>query len=265
MSIYVRHAMACAVVIGMIIVGFWVLSYSRSVHSRHQAERLLQRLASLQQNGMTSAAVKRLAKDSAGREDCTGDSCKYNFDYGFAFPTSTALRLLARTEWDYVGLRPWTMSAEIQTKNGEVTNLVVRAVVGRGRGWLYNQGLFAGNMWASLMVDVLSSQDQFDWAVRQEKEYANARALGTGNRIEVGTNGILVGKPNVDTPGSGEGLIVDLSPTAPPEVRKIAFDIQLHCATAISPCTNLCQLAPSAWHSYAQYQKVERMVAGPSL
>jgi len=243
--------MTCAAALALVIAVLWAVSYSVSVHNRHQAERLLQHLADLQQNGVSSTPIKQIAKDSGGTEHCVNDSCTYDFDYGSAFSSSRAQWVLRRTEWDYVGLRPWRVTAQIRASSGKLTDIKFRTFVGRGRGWLYNDGLVAGNMWAWLMVNVSSSTDQFDQAVRREREYLKS----VGHQIEPGNDGIMVGKPNVDTPGSGEALMVDLSPGAPPEGRRAAFDVNLRCATTMSPCTDLCQLAPSAWRSYVQFQK----------
>jgi hypothetical protein len=192
----------------------------------------------------------------SGKEHCANNSCTYDFDYGSAFSSSKMQKVFQRTEWDYLALRPWKLTAQIRTSYGDVTDLYVQAWVGRGRGWLYNQGPFAGNMWAWLIVDISSNVDQFDQRVKQEREYLEAQSLG--RKIDPGNNGIFVGKPNVDTPGSGEALTVDLSPSASPASRIAGFDLNLRCATAMTPCTHLCQFAPSAWRVYAQYMKSNR-------
>jgi hypothetical protein len=249
-SVYIWHATTCAFVLAFAITLFWAFAYSVNVHRRHQAERLLLQLAALQQNGTSSVKVKQIAKESGGKEHCANDSCTYDFDYGSAFSGSRMQKLVQRTEWDYLALRPWKVTAQIRTSNGNLTDLYVQAGVGRGRGWLYNEGLFAGNMWAWLIVNILSSPD-FDQRVKREREYLESR----GRNFDPRNNGIFVRKPNVDTPGSGEALTVDLSPSAPPESRITGFDINLRCATAMTPCTHLCQLAPSAWRLYAQYMK----------
>jgi hypothetical protein len=245
--------MTCAFLLAFAITLFWAFAYSVSVHRRHQAERLLLQLAALQQNGTSSVNVKQIAKASGGKERCANDSCTYDFDYGFAFFSSRMQQVSQRTEWDYLALRPWKLTAQISTINGSLTGLYVQAGVGRGRGWLYNEGLFAGNMWAWLLVDISSDSHQFDQRVKQGREYLEAQSVR--RNFDPGNSGILVGKPNVDTPGSGEALTVDLSPSAPPESRIAGFDLNLRCATAITPCTHLCQFAPSAWHAYAQYMK----------
>jgi hypothetical protein len=245
--------MICAFALAFSITLFWALAYSVSIHRRHQAERLLQQLSSLQQNGTSSVNVKQIAKASGGKEHCANDSCTYDFDYGFAFFSGRMPQVFQRTEWDYLALRPWKVTAQLRTSNGNFTDIYVLAAVGRGRGWLYNEGLFAGNMWAWLIVDISSNPQKFDQRIEREREYLEAQSVGRNS--DPGNNGIFVGKPNLDSPGGGEGLTVDLSPSAPPESRVVGFDLNLRCATAIAPCTHLCQFAPSAWHVYAQYMK----------
>jgi len=244
--------MICALALAFAITLFWALAYSVSTHRRHQAERLLQQLAVLQ-HGTGSANVKQIAKACGGKEHCTNDSCTYDFDYGFSFFSSRMPQVFQRTEWDYLALRPWKVTAQIRTSNGNLTDIYVQAWVGRGRGWLYHEGLFAGNMWAWLIVTISSNPHQFDQRIKQEREYLEAQSVR--RNFDLGNNGIFVGKPNVDTPGTGEALTVDLSPSAPAESRIAGFDLNLRCATAITPCTHLCQFAPSAWHVHAQYMK----------
>jgi len=104
------------------------------------------------------------------------------------------------------------------------------------------------------MVSVRVNPERFEQTVKLDTEYARKNAIRTGSRIEVGSNGMLVRKPVLDTEGGGETLAV-LSAGTPPESRRFAFDLNLRCATAMSPCTESCQLAPSAWKSYWQFQK----------
>lgn len=109
-------------------------------------------------------------------------------------------------------------------------------------------------------VSVRSNPELFEQEARLETESAKAQAIKTGHRVAAGDQGILVSKPNLDTPGSGEVLAVNLLPGAPPESRRIAFNLNLRCATAMSPCTELCQLTPSAWKLYSRISEVQRMV-----
>lgn len=254
-AVYALHTITSIGLLAFLLIAFWAASYTLSVHRRHQAERLLQNLADLPPSESDDSAIRRMANDFSVTPHCKDGLCSYDFQEGFAYSNSWALRVMRRTEWDYVGLRPWQLTAQIETKDGKVTDISFRAVVGRGRGWLYNDGLFSGNMWAWLMVSVNTNTQLFEQNVRLQKEYAGAQAVKTGYQITAGDNGIIVNKPNLDTPGSGEVLSVNLPLGAPPKSRKIAFDINLRCITANSPCTELCQFAPSAWRTYSQFQK----------
>ena len=247
--------MVCMAVLGLILSAFWAVSYTLSVHQRRQAVRLLQQLAALQPGATGFRTVQQIARDSGGREHCTGDSCSYDFENSFAFTNSGTLRVLRRTEWDYFGLRPWQITAHVGTKGSEVTGMEFAAFVGRGQGWLYHEGLFSGSMWSWLAVSVTADSGRFEQQLRLEKEYDRQYAIRTGDQIKAGSDGIIVIKPNLNTPGGGQALEVYLSPSAPPESRKLAFDLNLRCATAMSPCSELCQLAPSAWRSYVHFTK----------
>ena len=254
-GIYVWHTIVCVAVLGLILSMFWAVSYGLSVHHRRRAERLLQQLAALQPGATGFRMVRQIAQESGGRERCTADSCTYDFDNSFAFTNSGPLRVLRRTEWDYLGLRPWQITAHVGTKGSELTGMGFAAFVGRGQGWLYHEGLFSWSMWAWLAVSVTADSGRFEQQLRLEKEYERRNAIRPDDQIEAGSGGTIVIKPNLTTPGGGEALEVYLSQSAPPESRKLAFDLNLRCATAMSPCSELCQLAPSAWRSYVRFTK----------
>ena len=121
-----------------------------------------------------------------------------------------------------------------------------------------NEGLFSGNMWAWRMVSVTINSKRFEDVLPSDRE----SAIRNGRQLGAGSDGIMMVKPSFDIPGGGEALQVYLKPDAPPESRKIAFDLNLRCATAMSPCLALCQLGPSAWRSYVQFIKSEGMSVG---
>lgn len=252
---YVWHAAICIAVLTLAIVVFWAVSYIVSVHHRRKAERLLQQLAELQPGTTDVHMVQRIARESGGRAHCTGDLCSYDFENSFAFTNSGPLRVFRRTEWDYFGLRPWQVTAQIRMNGDKLTGTEFGAFVGRGQGWLYHEGPFSGSMWAWLAVSVMVDSGRFEQSLGFEKETVRKEAIRTGRQIEAGSGGIIVVKPNLDTPGGGEALEVYLSPSAPPGSRKDAFDLNLRCASTMQPCTELCQLATSAWHSYTQFMK----------
>jgi hypothetical protein len=254
-GVYGWHTTICVAVLASLLTVLWAVSYSISVHQRRQAERLLQQVAGLQSGTPNLSTLHQITREPGVKEHCTPDSCSYDFSYGFGFSDSLLSRIFHRTEWDYVGLRPWQVAVHLEVKNGQLSDFESRTVVARGRGWLFNEGLFSGNMWAWLMTSIRSNSEAFEQHVRREGEYDQQQAVNTGHQIVRGSDGLIVGKPNVDTPGSGEGLTVELSPTAPAESRRIAFDVNLRCTTSMSPCTELCQLAPSAWQSYSAVQK----------
>ena len=254
-GIYVWHAIVCMTVLTLVLSVFWAISYGLSVHRRRQAQRMLQQLAALQQGATGVRAAQQMAHDFRGREHCVGDLCSYDFDNSFAVPGSGPPSVLRRTELDYFGLRPWRVTAHVETQNDELTDVEFAVGVGRGQGWLYNEGLFSGNMWATLMVSVTINAGRFEQRLRLEKESVGGNAIRSGHQLEVGSEGLIMIKPSFDIPGGGEALEAYLSLGASPGSRKAAFDLNIRCATAMSPCEELCQLAPSAWRSYTQFLK----------
>jgi hypothetical protein len=245
-GLYAWHTIVVLSGLMLILSVFWVVSYGVSVHQRREAERLLQQLADLRPGVTGSGSVPRIAKEFHARNRCTGDLCDYDFENGFAFAASGLLSAQRRTDWDYVGLRPWRLTAHIQMSQDEIADVGFTAAIGRGRGWLYSHGLFSGSDWAWLMVSV-------EEGLRREQDYALTQAVKPEPQVATENHGIMVRKPSFDTYGSGEALAVRLSPSAPAESIKIAFDLNLRCATSISACTKLCQFAPSAWHSYSDF------------
>lgn len=147
------------------------------------------------------------------------------------------------------------MIAHIESKNGQVNDISFTASIGRGRGWLYSEGFFSGSMWGSLVVMVTANSDRFEFRRGHLKEYVSREAIKTGQQIEPGSGGIIVEKPNLDTPGGGEALEVYLSTGATSATARSAFDLNLRCLTALHACTKLCEVMPSAWSYYTEFQK----------
>jgi hypothetical protein len=247
-GIYIWHAVICVSVFAVIVASCWFASYGVSVHRRHRAERLLQHFVALSTVPSDNSALQRFAKESGVTPKCVSDSCVYDFTEDFWFGTGWPSRLFRRTEWDYVGLRPWQAAVRFKVKNGVLTDSTFDFLVGRGRGWLYSESALSGNMWAWVGSSVRVNAGAFAQGVEFEKERLRLQTWA-------GRPGILIQKPTMDIGGGGQMLMVILSPDAPSETKGIAFDINLECATSFSPCAETCQLFPSAWRSYAQFQK----------
>jgi hypothetical protein len=244
-GIYTWHSVICASLLAIILALLWSAFYGISVHRRRRAERLLQYFAALSPTKFDNSTLQRLANESGGTSNCAGDSCVYEFNEDFAFGRNGPFRPFRRTEWDYVGIRPWRVTVQLRTKDGVLTNSSFDCFVGRGRGWLYSETPLSGSMWAWLAVSIRESSEGFAEVAKLEKD----------RQVWAGAPGIVIQKPNLSTEGGGEMLIAHISPDAPNESKNIAFDLNVRCATSISPCTELCQLFPSAWQSYGQFQK----------
>lgn len=254
-GIYVGHAAVCLVLVVAILAIFWAASYFRSVHQRRRAERLVHDLQNLPTGAAGASRGAEIASQFGAMRHCRADQRRYEFEISFATSKSAIVLPFRRTEWDYVGIRPWRVDAVIAMRRDEITYIEFTALIARGRGWLYNRGPLLGNYWGWWSDSIAVSPDQFATFLTTQKEIARANAVATGHQISPGSEGIIVSKPSLDVEGGGEALNVTLSASATAKSRAIGFDVNLRCATAISPCTELCQIAPSAWQSYSQYQK----------
>ncbi len=252
-GIYMWHAMICACAFVLVLFVFWAGCYSLSVCRRRQAEKLLQQLETVQFGVAGFQTAQRIAHDFKAKEHCASGSCEYDFASSVDFDGGGPLRFLVRTEWDYAALRPWSFRAYVSTKDGRVTNLGFSSFVGRGREWLWNQGPFSGSMWGWVHYTVVGDPGRYAQRLADEQESARTQAANAGHQIEAGRDGLIVTTPALDIPGGGDALDVYLSPDAPREGRKIAFDLNLRCATSLKACIDPCQLAPSAWRYHADY------------
>lgn len=261
---YVWHTMVCVTALTLVLSLFWSVSYLLSIHHRRQAERMVRQLAALPPGSIDFHQTQRIGKASGARENCTEELCSYDFDDRFMFADSWLPRVLKRTEWDYLGLRPWLVSVVAFKRPSGPTDIQVIISVGRGQGVLWNQGPFTGNMWAEWVVFVRTNRYEFDHAFDKQKEEVLAYGSRTRDQIEATVNGLVVTTPRPGEKRAGEFLNVYLSPDAPSSNVRAAFDLNLRCATDIAPCTELCQFAPSAWRSYVQFFESNGLTVGQS-
>jgi hypothetical protein len=91
--------MVCIAALALSFGVLWGTSYVLSVHYRSQAERLLQ---------------QNIAELNCARTTST---------MAFAVRSSRLSRPLRRTEWDYLGLRPWRVMAHIETRNSKLDDM----------------------------------------------------------------------------------------------------------------------------------------------
>ncbi|SRR6266496_2970269 len=147
-SVYIWHGFICFAVLVALLTLLWVSFYGLSVHRRARAERLIRDIAALNFAHPDEATFQQLKKEIGSAPKCTGDVCSYQSEESFGFSNSGPFRLLRRTEWDYVGVRPWRLTLEFKTQHGRVSNVTYSVMVGRGRGWLYRKGPLSGSMWS---------------------------------------------------------------------------------------------------------------------
>lgn len=252
---YVWHGAVCLVVVVATLAIFWAFLHMDSVYHRRNAERLLRELQNLPSGAAGVSRAAEIASQFGAAKHCTAGQCRYQFEISFGWSKLGSILPLRRTEWDSAGIRPWRVDAGIEVRNNEVTGSGFEAVIARGRGWLYNDGPLVGNHWGWWGIFLTVDSDHFAHLVASERKLARANAVKTGHQMQAGSDGLIIRKPSFDIDGGGEALNIILSSSATPQSRAIAFDVNLRCATAMSSCTELCQVAPYAWQSYSHYQK----------
>ena len=132
---YLRHTTVCLAMVGILLGLYWSIAYSVSVHRRRRAERMLQQLAALQPGIKNPRSAQQIARDFGGRESRFPEICTYDLDDSFAFGNSWFRRLMGRTQWDYLGLRPWRVSVVIRKSPEDPSDAQVIAAVGWNRGF----------------------------------------------------------------------------------------------------------------------------------
>lgn len=236
-GIYIWHAIVCLAVFALLLGVYWSVAYSLSVHRRLRAEQMLQQLAALQPGIKNPRSAQQIAKDLGGKESCFDEICTYDFNDKYAFRDTWPLRVLGQTGWDYFGLRPWGVSAVIKKADSEPTDVQVMVGVGWNRGF---------DMWSWRVVDVITLRaKKFEDRSTDEEKYDVTESERQTRLAQDRSYGVLIDRPNLDTPGGGEALSVYLSSAAPASSRRAAFEINLRCATSIKPCAEMFQLVPS--------------------
>ena len=218
-GVYIWHGFICFSVLVVLLALLWVAFYGLSVHRRARAERLIRHVAALNFEHPDEAAFQQLKEEVGATPKCTGDVCTYELqeDFGVSSYGYGPLRLLRRTEWDCVGVRPWLLTLEFKTQGGRVTSATYSVMVGGGRGWLYREGPLSVSMWSWLGGWVTGSADGFDSLVKIEKERLHREPWA-------GSTGIVVQKPHLTIEGGGEALSATFAPDAPAQSKRIAFE-----------------------------------------
>jgi hypothetical protein len=246
---YIWHTIVVSAVFALLLGLYWSFAYSASVYRRRQAEQMLQQLAVLQPGIKNSRSAQQIAKDFGGRESCFDEICRYDFGNRFTFSDSWPQRMLGRTEWDYFGLRPWIVTAVIRKANNEPTDVYLTVAVGWNRGF---------DMWSWKVVNVtMLSASGFEDRSTDQERYSGTESERQTRLAQDRSYGVLLTRPNLDTPGGGEALSVYLSSVAPSSSRRAAFDINLRCATSRVPCAEIFQLVPSLRPFYERTLKYQ--------
>jgi hypothetical protein len=248
-GIHAWHTIACLAVLAILLGSYWSVAYSVSVHRRRRAEQMLQQLGTLEAGVKSPRSAQQIARDFGGKESCFPEICTYDLDDSFAFGNSWFRRLMGRTQWDYFGLRPWQVNVVIRNPPKDTSDVQVVAAVGWNRGF---------DMWSWRVIEVTTlDAKNFEDLSEDKERYAVTESQRQTRLTQDRSCGVVIRRPNLDTPGGGEALSVYLSSSASPASRKAVFDINLRCATSFRPCADMLQLAPSLRPFYERTLKSE--------
>lgn len=218
----------------ILVVLSWITLYGTSVYHRRKAARLLSELEALSPS--TSAAdTSNLLNRYRGEpnQECTPKSCTYYL----VIENTGPLRILTwSTLWGDIGLRPWGVFATLTNTANIYSRADLFVYVGRRRDSEFER--FEGmTTWSSAGASSTLSDHYLDVLRKIEQ------TRGVTNESE-----LRVVKPCWT--GGGEMLEVWTTSNPMRNSRHMAFDINFACTTAFKPCTELCQLMPSAWKQF---------------
>jgi hypothetical protein len=246
-GIYIWHTVVCMTVFALLLGLYWCVAYSVSVHHRHRAEQMLQQLAAMDLATQNPAAVKRIARDLGAKESCFEEICNYEFGNSFLFGGSSFMRTLGRTEWDYLGLRPWQLTVVVYKGKDDLNGMQADVALGWNRNF---------DMWSWKVVDVtVLNAPQFE--ERIQNEYAATEPERQARLARDRSDGVYVIRPSLDTPGGGEAVSISLSSKAPAETRRAVFDVDLRCVTSRNPCFKMSQFVPRLQPFFERTPKVQ--------
>jgi hypothetical protein len=194
-----------------------------------QAEALLSQVKSLRIRKSTFQDAQQLAEQYPGKVEyrgglCTLEKCTYVIFLGPSWDQqpgsiASALRL--------VGIRTYRVDGSVQVRNGRIMEVAFDVDTEAKLG-------AAGGQWiaASAKVsDHFSRSDYYSGRDRGLNEHPNRQ----------------VRHPHFTTSGGGQIILSEVTADANATETERAFDIRLSCISSLQGCSDLRDLAPSAW------------------
>jgi len=203
-----------------------------------RANALLLQVRALRVRESTFQEAKKLADRYDGRVDyrgepCTFEKCTFSISLGtWPYHQPGAIREALR----YVGIREYGVASSVSVHNGRVVEtdfqVTAEAKLGTERQWLAA---------AAKVSDRFPRSDYY---------------YGRRNGLDEHPNREVI-HPGFSTTGGGQLLVSEVTADANVAERERAFDFRLSCISSLQGCSELRQLAPSAWEDLMAAEKEE--------
>ena len=194
-----------------------------------QAETLLSQVKALRVRESSFHDAQQLASRYPGKVDyqdepCTFEKCTYAIFLGPSWDQQpNSIESVLR----FVGIRTYRVDGSVRVRNGRIMELAFDVDTEAKLG-------AAGGQWiaASAKVsDHFSRSDYYTGRDRGLDEHPNRQ----------------VRHPHFTTSGGGQIILSEVTADANARERARAFDIRLSCISSLRGCSDLRDLAPSAW------------------
>ncbi len=220
-------------------VAIWIaLRISQAIEVK-RVEILLNRIKGLRVRETTFQETQQLAKEYPGHMrysegNCDAEECEFSIYFGY--------ELVDRFDFingvlRSVGVRQFVVGASVKVRNG--------LLVKKGFSILAETRIASPcGQWLAISG---TTEDRFP-----HSDYYYGRYLG----LEEHPNHQVI-KPHLTTNGGGQALNAAVTPDATLTEQERTYDFRLPCLSSLGGCSELEEIAPSAWEDYLSNDKVQ--------
>ncbi len=220
-------------------VAIWIaLRISQAIEVK-RVEILLNRIKGLRVRETTFQETQQLAKEYPGHMrysegNCDAEECEFSIYFGY--------ELVDRFDFingvlRSVGVRQFVVGASVKVRNG--------LLVKKGFSILAETRIASPcGQWLAISG---TTEDHFP-----HSDYYYGRYLG----LEEHPNHQVI-KPHLTTNGGGQALNAAVTPDATLTEQERTYDFRLPCLSSLGGCSELEEIAPSAWEDYLSNHKVQ--------
>ena len=220
--------------------GTWLaLRASLVVKARH-ADALLRQVGALRVRESTFQDAKKLADQYDGRVDyrgepCTSEKCTFSISLGtWPYEQPGSIREALR----FVGIRAYGVASSVSVLHGRIVETDFQVTTEAKPGTTKGQWLAA----AAKVSNRFPRSDYYYGRRDGLDEHPNREVI----------------HPGFSTTGGGQLIVAEVTADANVVERERAFDFRLSCISSLQGCSDLRQLAPSAWEDLMAVEKEER-------